>query len=94
MILNKVVDKYPSICYACRNARNPASNGNIEKGYVGCAEFTRKGDYDFVGDCKELAEGWVDLRAKIFGEKSGIMTNLQLMTLEVTNCSSFVNDCI
>lgn len=88
-VLSEVADKYPSICYVCRNARKPAANENREKGYVGCAEFTRKEHYGFVDEAKELAEGWVDLRARIFGEKSGIITNLQLMTLEVKKCSSF-----
>lgn len=88
-VLSEVADKYPSICYACRSARKPAANENRDKGYVGCAEFTRNGHYYFVGEAKELAEGWVDLKARIFGEKSGIITNLQLMTLEVKKCSSF-----
>ena len=89
IVLSEVADKYPSICYVCRNARKPAANENRDKGYVGCAEFTRKGHYDFIGKAKELAEGWVDLRARIFGDKSGVITNLQLMTLEVKKCSSF-----
>ena len=83
---------HPSICYGCSNARKPASDENRDKGYVGCAEFTRREHYQFVSHCKELAEGWVDLGAAVFSERSGIITNLQLLTLEVKKCSSFESD--
>ena len=85
----EVQSKYPSICYSCRNARKPASDENRDKGYVGCAEYARNdgAGWDYIKEVKELAIGWVDLRSSVFGNKSGIITNLQLLTLEVKNCS-------
>lgn len=85
----EIIDKYPSLCYTCEHARKPAAETNRDKGFVGCAQFTRKEHYAFVQEAEELAEGWVDLRASIFGEKSGIITNFQLLTLEVKICSSY-----
>ena len=84
-----IIDKHPSICYNCTNARKPASDENQEIGWVGCAEYFRKENCDFVYGSEELGEGWVDLRSPIFGKKSGISTNLQLLTKGVTNCLSF-----
>lgn len=87
--------KHPSICYNCRNARKPASDENQENGYVGCAYFAREQNEEkypmsVIGNnTKEVAEGWVDLRARIFGEKSGIITNIQIITLEVKTCNAF-----
>jgi len=76
-----VMTAHPSICY------------NRDKGYVGCAEYLRKGETaDFIFDAKELTEGWVDMRAAVFGPKSGIITNLQLMTLEVKKCAAFSSE--
>lgn len=92
MSQEEIIKLHPSLCYQCIHARKPASDEIQNKGYVGCAEYARSdnGNIEFVGDVKELAEGWVDLRAKIFGIKSGVITNLQLLTLEVKECKSFL----
>ncbi len=90
---------HPSICYNCDHARKPASNALQDEGYVGCAypliklrqteQDTDELDVSFIGEAKQLAEGWVDMRAKIFGNNSGITTNCQLLTLGVGDCSRF-----
>lgn len=85
----EVIDKYPSLCYTCEHARKPATETNRDIGWVGCAEYARKEHCNFVGNAKEIGEGWVDLRASIFGKKSGIITNFQLLTLEVKTCSAY-----
>ncbi len=84
-----IIKSYPSICHTCKSARKPASDENRGKGYVGCAEYARKENYDYVGVAKEIATGWVDLKTKIFGDKSGIISNFQLLTLEVESCNKF-----
>lgn len=83
--------KYPSLCHNCVNARKPASDENRDIGYVGCVQYTRVENYHFIGECEELGEGWVDLRASIFGKGTGIITNLQLLTLKVKSCKAFVH---
>lgn len=90
MTENEVKELHPSLCYDCTHARKPASDANIDKGYVGCAEYCRKESYSFITECNELGEGWVDLRASVFGPRSGMITNMQLLTLEVTKCSAYL----
>lgn len=87
-----IINAYPSICYDCAHARRPWAKSLRDKGYVGCVEYLRKGQdtVDFIGPATELATGWIDLRSGIFNEKtSGILTNEQLMTLEVKSCKSY-----
>lgn len=85
----KLQEDFPSMCWKCVNARKPAAESNRDKGYVGCAEYVRRDHHEFISNAKELAEGWVDLRSRIFGEKSGIITNCQLLTFGVNKCSAF-----
>lgn len=83
-------EKFTSICYMCENARKPASDENRSNGYVGCCIRCDGKDHWKINTAKEVAEGWVDLRAGIDDEKgSGITTNYQLLTLEVTSCDEF-----
>ena len=88
---NQIKKDHPSICYECQNARKPASDENTKKGYVGCSVRSGKfpKDWDIIDAGKEVAEGWVDLRAKVFGQSSGLITNYQLITLEVKSCSEY-----
>jgi hypothetical protein len=90
MTENNIKELHPSLCYNCIHARKPASDANIDKGYVGCAEYCRKQTYGFISEFKEIAEGWVDLRASIFGPRSGITTNFQLLALEVSKCTAYL----
>jgi hypothetical protein len=85
MTPEEIILKHPSLCYTCRHARKPAAEENQEKGDVGCAFYTPS----FNVVAKELATGWVDLRAKLFGPKSGIITNFQLLTNEVKTCAKY-----
>jgi hypothetical protein len=91
----KIIDSHPSLCYNCKWARRPASDENTEKGYVGCAYFAHCENYyeDFVmciiADASEVGKGWVDLKSPIFGEKSGITTNLQILAKEVKRCNKY-----
>lgn len=90
----KIKQEFPSICYNCKNNRRPSSDKNAEKGYVGCAEYTRRWkredtSADFVSEGHELAEGWVDLKAYIFTKPSGISTNFQLLTKGIKVCQEF-----
>ena len=89
--MEEVVKKYPSICYECENARKTASEEIEQGGYVGCCMFVRNDNdsIDFIEDAVEVAEGWVDLRARPFSKGSGIISNLQLITLKVTKCHHF-----
>jgi hypothetical protein len=93
MTPEEIILKHPSLCYTCRHARKPAAEENQEKGYVGCAFYTRESGEEkepsFNVVAKELATGWVDLRAKLFGPKSGIITNFQLLTNEVKTCAKY-----
>jgi len=99
---DEIKEAHPSICYGCENARRSASEANEKAGYVGCAlrVMTKNGlslldgngtsyDHDEIGSAKEIATGWVDLRSKPFGKKSGMITNEQLLTLEVGSCHKF-----
>ena len=99
----EIIKEHPSLCYNCRNSRKPASDTNIEKGYVGCCaplKMNISSNEDFAlldyfiekklnWQLKEAADGWVDLRSNVFGEGSGIITNYQLLTLEVKQCKDF-----
>jgi len=87
----EIIKAHPSICYNCIRARKPAADSNLAKGWVGCAEYAEKENFDFIKEAKELGEGWVDLRSPVFGSKSGVITNLQLLTLEVKECKAFSN---
>ena len=92
---------HPSICYSCGLARKPASDENTIKGYVGCSlrvigkRTSTDGltyDHDEIQEALEVAEGWVDLGSGVnIGEGSGIITNYQLLTLEVKSCRKY--DC-
>lgn len=89
------IKHHSSICYNCIWARKPASDENRDKGYVGCAYFVSIEDHSdnrilsTIIEAEEVAEGWVDLRASVFGEKSGIITNLQILTKNVKSCTKF-----
>lgn len=92
----KIKKQFPSICYQCNNNRRPPSDVNVEKGYVGCAEYSRrmrteseKEDISFVTEFEQLGEGWVDLKSHVFGKSSGITTNFQLLTKGVKRCTEF-----
>lgn len=95
---DQIKKEHPSICYTCDYARKPASDENTKKGYVGCClrvlpkysrEIDDSFDWDEINEAKEVGEGWVDLRSRIFGEQSGIISNCQLLTLEVTSCNKY-----
>ena len=86
---NEVKEKFPSICHNCEFARRPASDKNRDKGYVGCAKFLEKQSHGFVTEGEELAEGWVDLKARVFSKPSGVITNYQLLTLGIKKCKLF-----
>ena len=90
----KVKQEFPSICYDCKNSRRLSSDENAQKGYVGCAEYTRRWksdncNVDFVTVGDFLGEGWVDLRSYVFGKPSGISTNFQLITRGIKVCQEF-----
>lgn len=87
--VNTITSERPSKCYSCEHARKPASEQLQNQGYVGCAVYTRTNSIDHVIESKEGVEGWVDLRARPFGDKSGVITNLQLMTLETKICTAY-----
>lgn len=92
MSIDEIKEKYPSICYNCDKARKPASDENTKKGYVGCCIRVIDGNLDYyeINEAKEIAEGWVDLKSNInLGKGSGIISNLQLLTLEVKSCRQF-----
>lgn len=93
--IKEIQEKFPSICYQCKNNRRPSSEENVKKGYVGCAEYTKRwkndnNDISFVTEGEFLGEGWVDLRSYVFGKPSGISTNFQLVTKEIKSCREFV----
>lgn len=91
-MISEIKNNHTSICYMCENARKPASDENRNKGYVGCCIRCYDKDHWEINNAKEIAEGWVDLRASIECEKgSGLITNYQLLTLEVTSCDSFMS---
>jgi len=95
----EVMEQFPSICYTCSKARKPASIENREKGWVGCSlrvigvcgpHSSICFDVDEIGEAKELAEGWVDLRSRVFSDKSsGVISNYQILTLGVNSCRQY-----
>jgi hypothetical protein len=86
-----------SICQLCEYSRRVSSRELENKGYVGCclpikkekAGFNVDREYSFIESGEEVAEGWVDLRSKPFGDGSGVSTNFQLITLGIKRCSEF-----
>ncbi len=74
-------------------SRNPASDTNLKNGFVGCAygfnTDCTKPYYDYIEEAKAVGEGWVDLRSSPFEKRSGIITNFQILTLEVKKCAGF-----
>lgn len=88
--MEKVIKKYPSLCYTCEYARRPASEENEEVGWVGCAQYTRNNqNFNFLKEYKKIGEGWVDLRSPIFGKSSGVITNFCLLTCQVKLCNDY-----
>ena len=91
--LDKIKVNYPSLCYNCDLARRPASDENIKKGFVGCSirvQHKPNDDHLEIIHVKEIGEGWVDLRSTVDRDKgSGVITNFQLMTLEVSKCNLY-----
>lgn len=88
----KIQAEHPSICYDCELSRRPASDENIRKGYVGCCLLilSERNKWTEVTDATEVGTGWVDLRSRCcVGIGSGIITNEQLVTLEVKSCNKF-----
>lgn len=89
-----------TICLTCEKARKPWSDELAKQGYVGCCMFViqsritkeddnEERDISFLLKAKEAAEGWVDLRSRPNGKGSGIVTNFQLLTLEVEDCKEY-----
>ena len=91
--MEKIKKEFPSICYGCANARKPVSESNRDKGWVGCTMRCDLWEWedilDQITEAEAIGEGWVDLRAPVFGESSGITTNLQLLAKGVKECSRF-----
>lgn len=90
--MESIKKEHPSICYNCDLARKPASDENRKNGYVGCCLRVLHPihfDWDEITEAKEVGEGWVDLKARIDGNKSGVISNYQLLTLEVKSCNQF-----
>jgi len=67
-----------------RKQKHASPNGIVEDDDVSFEKNTF-----FIREAKELGEGWVDLRARVFGQKSGAITNCQLLTLEVSKCDEY-----
>lgn len=97
--LKDIEQKHPSICYSCDLSRKPASDENTKKGYVGCCMRVLSNHitgeeygYDWykINSAKEVAEGWVDLKSRPkLGKGSGIISNLQILTLETKSCDLY-----
>lgn len=86
--------RFPSVCYSCDFSRRPASNSNIEKGYVGCCIRVLNlpnRDFEEITDAEEIGEGWVDLKSRIGRASSGMITNFQLLTKGVKSCNFYKN---
>lgn len=88
--IEEIKKEYPSICYSCEHSRRPASDENTQIGYVGCVLRCIDKDYTEIVVGDTVAEGWVDLRSDVFGNKSGVMTNYQLLTHKIKKCNSFI----
>jgi len=90
--IEAVKEKYPSICFECDNGRRVASRENEKNGHVGCRmrcyDNIEYPEYD-IKEGKEVAEGWVDLRSRPFDKQSGIISNFQLITLEIKSCKNW-----
>ena len=91
---NDIKLKFPSLCWDCTYARNPASENNLQKGFCGCSYGLDMGDHnltfeEFIIDASIIGEGWVDLRSVPFGESSGVITNYQYLVNGVKKCKGF-----
>lgn len=95
--LEKIAQKYPSLCFGCELARKPATSDSLRHGFVGCClrvidDIKHPDGYDYreIEEAEEVAEGWVDLKTRpTFGEGSGIISNLQIITKGVKSCKQF-----
>ena len=93
---NEIISKYPSLCWDCVNARKPAADSNRGNWFVGCCEMFRRRKYnenadifDYLMQEDAVGEGWVDLRARIWGEKSGVITNYVPMVKGAKRCLAY-----
>lgn len=85
----ETINKYPSICWECENARKTASEELQSEGYCGCCIRAKGYNWDSIGKCEEVAIGWVDLKSEPFGHKSGVITNFQIIANGVIYCDLF-----
>lgn len=93
---NQVIAKFPSLCYSCTRARRTAAETLQEEGYTGCCLLAMSSqtsddfqDLGFIKSASVVATGWVDLRSPVFGDKSGVITNHQIITQEVRLCTKY-----
>jgi len=101
--MEEVIKNHPSICYTCRYARKVAHKDNTIEGWVACNKPIYDELYhvksckdldDFLNkmdiEAKELGEGWANLQnPPTLKDTSGMITNYQLLTNEVTHCKGF-----
>lgn len=91
MTLEEVKIQFPSKCWDCVYSRRPAAESNLEEGWTGCCiravnEFW---DHDAI-QVGQVGEGWVDLKSEPeFGIRSGVITNFQLLTRQVSDCLKY-----
>lgn len=80
-----------SICKNCYYHRKPASDTNIEKGWIGCAIRLREdhqNHHELNITCEVQGEGWI--RNCYLDSHTGHLINFQLLHKNVTSCGNFM----
>jgi hypothetical protein len=78
-----------SLCLTCDNSRR-IDDELRRGGLVGCCIFFSNPTYDTDKiEADALFKGWVDLRSRPEGERSGVITNFMLITKNVSRCPHF-----
>lgn len=91
---NAVLEQYPSICWNCENARMAASLKNENAGLCGCTlllNYEEDKVIQFIKD-GDLYKGWVNLKSPPFEKRAGVITNFQLLTKGVQNCTKYIEN--
>lgn len=79
------------LCTTCNYHRKPASDTNIEEGWIGCALRLRENHlkyHEFQIECEIQGEGWI--RNCYLNANSGHLLNYQLLHKNVTSCNNYL----
>lgn len=88
--IEEIKIKYPSMCYDCYYARQPASLDNLKDGWVGCAIGLQENIVPLINISEIEGEGWISNSAIDSKYKGGMLFNDQLLTKCTKKCNLFL----